>query len=284
MDIKPPDIFTYSNFRLYLRDAYLHRKALDKKFSHRFINQRIGCRSAGWFSDVVERRLGLLSKYIRPLSALFGLKSTEAEYLRLLVELDQGDSLKERSTALDRLMAFKGAKPEVIGTAQFEFYSEWYHSALRELLLLLSFEGDFAALAKTLDPPILPKQAKQSLLLMAKLGLIVQTPSGRWKPRNTIVVKDGTLGTVHWARIQKAFIELSLSAMDRFDKEERDFSALTLHFTPENFRMAGEEIAGLHKRLLALSQQGKGKSRVYQCNFQMFPMSRPIEVHHVSKS
>lgn len=282
MDAKTPDIFAYSNFRLYLRDAYLHRKSTDRKFSHRFINKRIGCRSSGWFSDVIERRLGLMSKYIRPLSSLFGLKDAEAEYLRLMVELDQGESLSERTAALNRLMAFKGAKPEVVGTAQFEFYSEWYHSALRELLLILPFQGDFNALAKTLEPPILPRQAKKSLLLMAKLGLVAETPSGRWKPRSVMVVKDASVGSVHWARIQKAFLQLSLSALDRFDKEERDFSALTLNLSQESFNKAEEEIAGLRKRLLALSEQDKAKNRVYQCNFQMFPMSRPIEVSHVS--
>jgi uncharacterized protein (TIGR02147 family) len=262
MDRKAPLIFGYTNFRAYLRDAYTMRKSLDRKFSHRYINAKLGAKSSGWFSDVVTNRLGMKSKYIRPIASLFGLKENETEYLRLLVELDQSDSLKDKTVALGKIMAFKGVKAESVVAAQFEFYEDWYHSALRELLLLIPFEGDFEALAKTLQPPILPKQARKSLLLMAKLGLVAQTPSGRWKPTTPIVVKDSTLNSIHWALIQKAFIRLSLSAVERYGKEERDISALTLNFSPEGFKQASEEIAGLRKRLLALSEQDRPRNRV----------------------
>ena len=283
MDAPPPDIFVYTDFRAYLRDAYLHRKTRDSRFSHRFINGRIGAKSAGWFSDVIENRLGMSPKHIRPIAALFRLKEAEAEYFRLLVELEQSDSLRGKTDALGRILAFRGSKPEPVVAAQFEFYGEWYHAALRELLMLLPFEGDFAALAKTLEPPILPKQARKSLLLMARLGLVSETPSGRWKPKSAVVVKDAGPKTLPWARIQQAFIERALEALQRYGKEERDFSALTLTFSPETFRKASEEIAGLRKRLLALSEQDSGRNRVYQCNFQVFPMSRPIEVPHAAK-
>jgi uncharacterized protein (TIGR02147 family) len=109
---------------------------------------------------------------------------------------------------------------------------------------------------------------------MARLGLISRTPAGRWVPRSAVVVKDPSLKSLHWARIQKAFLELAISSLERHGKQERDFSALTLNLSPENFRKAGEEVAALRKRLLALSQRDAGNNRVYQCNFQIFPPSR----------
>jgi uncharacterized protein (TIGR02147 family) len=206
-----PDIFQYTDFRDYLREAYLQAKARNPKFSLRYISGRMGTRSSGWFSDVVGRRMGLK----------------------------------------------------------------------RELLLILPFTGDYESLAKALDPAILPKQARKSLLLMARLGLISRTPAGRWLPRSAVVVKDPSLKSLHWARIQKAFLELAISSLERHGKQERDFSALTLNLSPENFRKAGEEVAALRKHLLALSQRDAGNDRVYQCNFQIFPLSRPIEEPHV---
>jgi len=36
----------------------------------------------------------------------------------------------------------------------------------------------------------------------------------------------------------------------------------------------------LRKRLLALSERDAARDRVYQCNFQVFPLSRTLEVNH----
>jgi uncharacterized protein (TIGR02147 family) len=272
-----PDIFQYTDFRAYLREAYLEGKSRNAGFSHRYISMRMGTRSSGWFSDVVERRMGLKPKHIRPLASLFSLNEAEGEYLRLMVDLDQSGSLDAKTEALRKIMTFRGARAEAVGAGQFEFYGEWYHSALRELLLIHPFTGDFESLAKALDPAIPVKHARKSLLLMARLGLVSRTQAGRWVPKSAVVVKDPSLKSLHWARIQKAFLELALASLERHGKQERDFSALTLNLSPENFRKAGEEVAALRKRLLALSQRDAGNNRVYQCNFQIFPLSRPVE-------
>jgi uncharacterized protein (TIGR02147 family) len=280
MEPRLPDIYSYFDFRAFLRDAYLRRKGTDPKFSHRYISARIGANSAGWFSDVTGNRMGLKPKYVGRLAAVFGLKGGEAEHFRLLVEWDQADTLKEKSDALERVLADRGLKRRPVGGDQVEFYSEWYHAAIRELLALRPYHGDFAALAKALIPGITPGRARKSVLLLAQLGMIKRSPSGRWVPQAETLIKDTAQKTFHWARIQRAFLELALPAIEAFTKSERDFSALTLSFSPEGFRRAGEEIAALRKRLLALSEQDRRRDRVYQCNFQMFPLSKSLEVEN----
>lgn len=280
MDRAHTDIYAYTDFRAFLREAYLRRKASDTRFSHRFINGRIGARSAGWFSDVTENRMGLKSKYVARLASVFGLKPGEAAYFRMLVELDQAETLKDKTDALQRLMSARGLRSRAVGLDQFEFYSAWYHSALREVLALLDFRGDFEALGKLLNPPLTAAQTRKSIMLLAKLGLIRQSPTGRWVPQAEVLVKDSTLKSLHWARIQRAFLELALPAIEDYDHRERDFSSLTLSFSAETFRKAGEEIAALRKRLLALSERDAARDRVYQCNFQVFPLSRTLEVKH----
>jgi uncharacterized protein (TIGR02147 family) len=272
------DIFQYNDFRAFMKDAYKSRKRLDGKFSHRFIQLKIGVKSAGWFADVVAGRMGLNPQHVQPLSALFNLKTSGRDFFRLLVELDQSESVGARTRALKSIMSFKGVKPEVVGNDQFEFYGAWFHSALRELLILLPSKNDHETLARMLEPHVMPKQIKKSLLLMARLGLIKETPSGRLKPTSTNLIKDKSASQVQWVMIQKAFIELSLTALERYKKEERDFSALTLTFSPEGLRKAGEEIACLRKRLLTLSEKDQGSNRVYQCNFNVYPLTKTIEV------
>src|SRR3954463_5134792 len=119
MDKHAENIFEYGDFREFLRAAYVAAKRRNRNFSHRYINGKIGVKSAGWFADVVSRRLGLKPAHVRALSELFGLKAAERDYFRLLVELDQSESVTDKTEALRRLLAFKGAKPEVVGADRF---------------------------------------------------------------------------------------------------------------------------------------------------------------------
>lgn len=49
-------IFAYTDFRKYLEDYYLARKRTDRKFSHRFIQEKVVASSAEWFADVAKGR------------------------------------------------------------------------------------------------------------------------------------------------------------------------------------------------------------------------------------
>ena len=268
-----PDISRYAEYQKFLQDAYTARKSRDGKFSQRFINQRMGVKSSGWFADILAKRQKLKSRHAAPLATVFKLEPKERDFLRVLIELEQAATPEERTTAYENWFQLKGMRQEKITRDKFKYFERWYYPALRELLTVEPFQGNYNALAAKFNPPISARQAKDAVETLTRLGVVLP---GSPAPL-PVLVKDSSAKTNHWHKILKSYMELALPALQRFSKEERNFSSLTLTFSPEGLKKAGEEIAALRSRLLMLSEKDRDRNRVYQCLFQVFPLTQPLE-------
>ena len=269
-----PDISRYTECCLYLRDAYTVRKKDDKKFSHRYINRKVGVQSSGWFADIIAGRQKVKPRHASPLAAIFKLDSREREFLRVLIEMEQACVPEEKTAAYEKWFELKGVRQEKIARDKFKYFERWYYPVMRELLGLKASPRNAANLASQLCPPISPRQAKDAVQTLTRLGVLLP---GAPAPQ-PVLVKDSSTRTPHWHKILQAYQELSIPALHRFKQEERNFSALTLPLSPAGLKKAGEEVASLRRRLLMLSEKDRGRNRVYQCLFQVFPVTQPVEV------
>lgn len=267
-----PDISRYTEYRKYLRDAYAAHKLRDRKFSHRFITQKMGIPSPGWFADVLASRQNLKPRNLNPLMTVFKLDSREREFLRALVEMEQAGTPEERTAAYEKWLELKGTGKEKIAKDRFKYFDHWYYPILREILALESFQGDYADLAAKVHPPIRPAQAKEAVQSLTRLRLL--SPVSRTSL--PVAVKDTSTQPLRSHKLQQAYMRLAGPALQKFNKEQRNFSALTLSLSPEGLKKAGEEIATLRWKLLTLSEKERDKNRVYQCLFQVFPVSEEI--------
>jgi uncharacterized protein (TIGR02147 family) len=175
-----------------------------------------------------------------------------------------------RIAAYGRWLELKGVATEDMDRDRFRYYERWYYPVLRELLLLAPFDGDYAALGARLEPAISARQAREAVAALKRLGLL--NPGA---PAPMLVKRPGK--TPHWSKILKAYAGLSVPAMQKFGREERDFSSLILSLSSDGLKSAGEEIAALRRRLLAVAARDSGARRVHQCLFQVFPLSRSVE-------
>jgi uncharacterized protein (TIGR02147 family) len=271
---EPVNIFAYTDFRKYLGDFYQERKSRDRKFSHRSIAEKVKAGSSGWFADVVKGRLNLTGAQMIPLAKVFRLKSNEVDYLEAMVHYGQAGSIDEKLRFLQKMLSFKEVSPDLVGADRLEFYSSWYHGALRELLFFHPFRGDYAALARKLSPPIRQSEAKESVLLLERLGFFEPNGAGGYRAKEATLKKDSSFPSVVMANFLKANMELAIDSMDRYSKEERDVSALTISLSDEAFGKVREEIRSLRKRILAMTEVDTAPSKVYQCNIQFFPLSQ----------
>jgi uncharacterized protein (TIGR02147 family) len=269
-----PDIFQYTDYRHFLGDYYRGRKAGDGKFSHRFIQEKVMAGSAGWFADILAGRIALSQGHMVRLLKLLKLKPNEEDYFEAMVGLDQAGSIDERNRWMRRILSFKEIRVDLVGADKFEFYSHWHYSAVRESLFTTDFRGDHAALAQSFQPPLKKEQVKRAIQLLESLGLIHKDGSGRYLPTNPTIKKDSAYKSLHAANFLKSNMELAITALDVLGKERRDMSALTLALSESGFAKAREEIKALRKRLLALAEKETSPEKVYQCNFQLFPLMK----------
>jgi uncharacterized protein (TIGR02147 family) len=267
------NIFTYTDFRKFLEDYYQARKKADKKFSHRFIQEKVGASSAGWFADVIKARTNIPGSHMVKLSKLLQLKHSETDYFEAMVQFGQAGSLEERTRYFHKMVAFKEVRADMVGMDRLEFYSKWYHSAIREILFFHPFRGDYAELARKLSPPIRQSEARDSVALLERLGMVEPNAIGGYKSKDAVLKKDSSFPSVVMANFLKNNMELAIEALDRYSKEERDVSALTVSLSDSAFAQVKDDIRALRKKILAMTEVDVAPNKVYQCNFQFFPLS-----------
>ncbi len=156
-----------------------------------------------------------------------------------------------------------------------EFYSQWWYSAIRELLNYYRFKDDYRALARRLDPPIGIEQAKEAIAILERLNMIERDGEGYYRQTASIITtgerQEQSLNVMNF---QIATIDLAKESLRRHRSEVRDISTLTLTLSPESIRKARAEIAALQKKLLAVAEEDREVDSVYQINFQMFPLTK----------
>jgi uncharacterized protein (TIGR02147 family) len=269
-----PDIFRYSDFRLFLADYYRARKFEDPKFSHRFIQDKVRAGSAGWFADICAGRINLSSGHAAGLLKMMKLDPRQEDYFEALVGMAQAGTMEEKNRWMRRILSFKEIRSDVVGAEKFEFYSHWHYSAVREALFFVDFTGDFQALAQRFHPPLKKEQVKAAIALLQRLEMVRKDAHGRLRPVATTIKKDPAFKSLHAANFLKAGMDLAIQALDNLDKDSRDMSSLTLALSAEGFAEARAEVKALRKKLLALAERETRPDKVYQCNFQMFPLMK----------
>jgi uncharacterized protein (TIGR02147 family) len=102
------DIYHYSDYRNYLKDAYLDlKKARPSGFTHRRIGQKGGF-DPGLFSKVIQGQRNISEKLLPGFCRAFGLEGDEARYFHCLVRYTQADTVAERRLLEKELAAFPG--------------------------------------------------------------------------------------------------------------------------------------------------------------------------------
>ena len=143
---------------------------------------------------------------------------------------------------------------------------------MRELVTLVNFHEDYRILARMVRPAITSKQAKESVKLLLKLGLIEKKQGSYVQTNRAITTGDEVLSLA----IQNFHIQNLVLAADTISicpPEERDISALVVGLSSKGFKTVKEEIRQFRKKLVDIVEKDDPAERVYNINFQLLPTS-----------
>lgn len=275
--VRRPDIFSYIDFRKFLKDIFAYHKELFPYFSYRYIAKKVMAGSPGWFANITSARNTLTDTYLLRTGNLFGLKGREIDYFELITKYGQTTSIEEKGYYLSRIHEFKGVAFKLLGREQFDYYRHWYITAIRELLLIVDDEGNGEQLAALLQPEISRQEAFDAIETLKKLDLVRKNVHGKLKPTDEVVRKDADFSSVYWSANMYAKLTLALKALETIPKNERDFSEVVVPLSAEGLSEVSTELALVRKKILAISEKDSGRNRIYQCSLQLFPLTRTIE-------
>ena len=270
-----PDLFSYLDYRRYLKDWFDWKQSRNPHFSHRVFARLAGQKNPSLLGQVIAGRRNLTARTTRAFCRAMSLDDEESSFFGMLVELDRAANNTERNRIWDRISAsrrFQQARR--IEGESFRYHSRRYFPAIRELAARPDFVADPAWIAAALRPRITAEQAADALTSLQEMGLLREDASGHLRPA------EATLATPHEIRDLAAhnyhagMLSLASEAMARFPAEERHFGALTVTVPRAMLPQLKEEIAAFQERLLhrcdSITAPGE---QVMQLNIQLFPLS-----------
>jgi len=272
-------VFDYTDYRAYLADYYKFKKEHSRAFSYRYFAQKARIKSSGFYKELVDGKRSLSRSLIIKFSEALKHNKKEAEYFENMVYFNEGKSIEEKRLYFKKMMASYDSKAYRLLSDQYEYFSKWYYVAIRELISYIKFKDDYTRLANALNPSIRPDQAKKSVQILEKLNLIEKDKKGYYHRCDPVITtgypqEDKRVNLLNIINFQKTMLTMADEAYDRNEIKKIDMSTLTLSISAETYQAMKEEIGSFRRKLLGMAEKDSNPDRLYQLNYQFFPLSK----------
>ena len=265
-----PNILDYEDYRVFLHDHYLARKAAKRQFSYRFMSARLDV-DPGQLAWILKGRLQLPVHATSAAIHLCHLEGREAAYFEELVRLAHARSAGEKARSRERLTALRGVEARELKSEQASYYAEFHHSVLRALAPLEP-KFDAEALGKLCIPALSTEIAQRSMALLEHLGLLEQHPEG-WALSSPHITAGSDIAPATLRNFHLQAIRQAQSALREISPSSRDISTLTASLEAEDFEAVRGWISELRHQVQSMAQETKTPDRVVQFNMQFFPVA-----------
>lgn len=268
------NIFNFMNYRDYLRAFYHDKKAADKGFSYRVMAESSGFKSKSFIKLVIDGKKNLTPESSNRLNNILKLNEKSFSYFSDLVAFNQARSMRERNEYLKRLFSYRKRNPgRLVLQNQYEFYAQWYHNTIRELLPFCDFKEDYGILGKMVNPPISAREARESVRLLLKLKLI-KKEGNAYAQASPILTTGNEVTTAAVQNFHVQNLAIAAASIDDCPGPRRDLSCLVLGLSEEGIEQVKKEIQEFRKKILEIAQDEKNPTQVFHYATQFFPTSR----------
>jgi uncharacterized protein (TIGR02147 family) len=268
-------IFSYTDYRAYLRDYFAFKKSQNNGLSLKVIADRAGFKARDYILRVMNGTRNLSQSGCFKLSEALHLSEKETNYFINLVAFNQAETPREKEFFYLKMAEIcKHGKQQKLRRDQFEYFSEWYYSALRSILPVIDFKDDYAAIGKFLNPQLTASQVEKAVRFLLDRELLSRDESGKYRVAVSQLVSGDAVHSVAMMRFHKQSLDLARRAIERYTAEERDFTGVTMSLSRQGFEKIREELALFRKKIMCIAEQDKNEERAFQLNLQLFPLSK----------
>jgi len=270
------DVFTYLDYRKFLKDYYVQQKKDNPNFSYRYFGRIAGLKTSSLYKSIIDGKRNMSPATIRKFIKGLKLQKRQAEYFENLVLSNQAKTDEDRDLYFNRLISAKPqAKLTGIDKDQYAYYTKPYFVIIREMVALPGFREDPLWIADKIDLAISPQQAEEAVHVLIRLGLLKRNKEGKLVHSNTTVITPPEIESVDIFNFQRLMINMSKIAMLKSNPKFRDFPSMTIPIPLESLEEIRKKIREFQKELAhQISNGPENFGSVFQLNIQLFPVTK----------
>lgn len=225
-------------------------------------------------SRVLNGRKHLAVRHAEALARFLDLPPEQARYLETLIRRDTAATPAEANRRFLELQAMRGALHRTLEDDAHAYFSSWIHPVMRTLLSVVEFRGtSWARLAALFRRPIQPDEARESVELLIRLGLVAPDGRGILRPTGGTVSSGESWEGEAVLEFQRQTMRLAIDLLDLVPRAERDVSTLTLPASKARMEELRDRIRRFRQETMAWARDLPEEDCVVQLNLQLLPVA-----------
>ncbi len=280
--VQSPALGEYTDFRAYLRDVFDYRRSTEatgvRPYSYSHFSAAADIKSPNYLKLIIEGRRNLSEDMISRFARALRLSRADTEEFRSLVHYGQASQPLERNSALKELADLRAQRAFAAGhitQRNWEKVPDWIGWVLYAMTEQANVNFDPDVLQKLFRAKTSADDIRTSLGKLIDSGELVRQGNEVVKARD-LIESPQDLPVALIRKLQAELIYLGIEALFRDSPKDREFGALTVALTDEEFQQVRFELRQMRKRLqtdILVKRKSTKGDRVYQFNVQLFPVS-----------
>jgi uncharacterized protein (TIGR02147 family) len=277
MTVFADSIFNYIDYRQFLAEYYAWNKGHTRGFSHRAMCDMLGFNSPNFLKLVIDGKRNIGKESLPKIADGLELNKQETEYFSYLVFFASAKSSIDKNYYFGLIASMRAQKNiRVVSAEQCEYFSEWYHPAIREIIAGKSDPLDFEAFSLELGKKVSPSRIRKSVDLLKRLGLIIYDETKGYLHSAPILNTQNEIHTFAIRQYHKAILGIAERAIDDIPPAERENSHVTARISRDGFLKIKTRIQEFREELLQIIAEDPQANSIYHINFQLYPITKSI--------
>ncbi len=279
-----PNIYSYNNYREFLKDFYSSKKELRSGFTYARFSLEAGLGSPNYFKLIADGDKNLTSANIIKFTNALKLSDIESDYFDALVNFNQAKNALEKEYYQKRVERIRKSlnsdvhNQKKIEEAEFESISNWSYHAVMILTNMSDFRESPKWISKKLYGLITEKEAADILARLIMLGLL------KYDANDKLIQSFKQLKTSPELKKMGAriFYEgLFKRAMESFRVDtpaERELGAYMVGISEDQLPEIRRRVREFLSELNNFAMENSKPDRVYSFMFAGVPMSSSEDI------
>ena len=251
-----PVIYDYVDYRAFLSDSLAHIQTKNSKYpATAYVRQAgFGENSRGYFNLIMNGKRNLSSSTVLGFARTLKLSEKETFHFENLVHYNQATTEKEKTLYFERInknMKGKTSPAFELLKSQYNYFSQWYMVAIRELVSLDSFKEDYDFIAKKLRNKVAKKEIIEAINDLITLGLLGRDANGKLIQTDDLInFTDNSMNYTVVNALHSQFLDKAKETLSEDAYTNRSASCVVLATDKENFDKIREEVKAFREHIM----------------------------------